>query len=124
MPSLIQPALPGLPPTPKRRRALSHARVWADPAVVASRAATDRAVGDWRRSFAAFVAGLPPDRREELRRRLGVDGQAGESSAPEPGRAARGDETPERAARPGAPTGGLCPPHHWVLTTAYVDGVA
>jgi hypothetical protein len=71
---VVQPTLPGLAETAEHRtggRRRPATRVWHDPAVVAARVEADDRYQDWRRSFAGFLAALPPRRRAELRRRLG-----------------------------------------------------
>jgi hypothetical protein len=64
---MVQRALPGFGP-PARRR--TRRRRTADPALVESRAAADRAFSSWRQAFVGFIARLPEGRRAELRRRL------------------------------------------------------
>ena len=64
---LVQRALPGFGAVAPRRR---RRRRSVDPALVESRAAADRAFGDWREAFVGFLARLPEHRRAELRRRL------------------------------------------------------
>jgi len=53
-------------------RRLSYSRVTRDPAVALSSATNQAQADDLRAGFASFVAGLSPERRAELRRRLGL----------------------------------------------------
>ncbi len=73
--TLVQLPLPTMATSRPRRarsnRARGYVRVWSDPAVLQAEAEAGHQFEEWQQAFAGFLQRLSPNRRAELRSRLG-----------------------------------------------------